>query len=160
MEEKKELVRQEWKKNPIKFSVEDYTKGMPTPSENGWFLKPWKGDLGTFAHIAAEQILVSNTYPFPLDVLGYALSLRRIMALESLKLPVDPVSVNLIRVIESFFPNIETVHDIIRHVQIFMKNLEKMEIAPPEEIKMLCSASKLDPEAAFSRMYDAFFPKN
>lgn len=101
-----EYLREIWETHPVVFSVEDYRRGYPVANPEagtGFSFTPWpKGsDMPDFADKAARAMLDANPMTCPLDIYDFALRLRRIYVLESLGLPTDPKSINLVRHIEN-----------------------------------------------------------
>lgn len=141
-----ELLRDRWDKTPERFLPENYGKGYPVPTKEGWIWRDWPetSDIGLFALPAAKEMLAANPLACPLDIIDFATVLRRKYILESLNLPCDPQSLHVARIIELLkakelgrFLNADEAREAVAafciDVSNAMKNVKDFRHLPKEE---------------------------
>lgn len=143
-----------WKEHPADFPPERYAYGYPVLEDGNFSFRPWPegSDLGAFAKRAAEEMHLNEDRPYPPDVYNLALSLRRIYVLETLGLPADPKSVNVVRMIEAMaqkddgiVPKASGLRDAVAAFVLKMGNvrtLDQATVSTREELARLISEGR------------------
>ena len=141
-----ELLRERWLEKPERFPPENYGKGYPVPTSDGWVWHDWpeSSDIGLFALPAAKEMLAADPMACPLDVIDFATVLRRKYILETLNLPTDPESLHTVRIIEVLkakelgrFLNADEAKEAVAyfclHVDKAKENIRDLRHLPKEE---------------------------
>lgn len=140
-----ELLRERWKKTPVRFAPENYGKGYPVPTNEGWTWRDWPEttDIGPFVLASAKEMLAADPLACPLDVIDFGTVLRRKYVLETLHLPTDPESLHVARVVEmlkaSELGRFLNSNEAMEAIAAFCLKMEKV-----KDFKELPEEEKLD----------------